>query len=93
MAALQGSRPPAGKTCLLDSGATIRAADTGIAAGPLLAETQLERASLLARAPGIADEVVLRDYDQAVDSLIRSGAAGGIIQPSLEAYQIGRAHV
>ena len=86
VAALQGSRPPAGKTCLLDSGATIRAADTGIAAGPLLAETQLERASLLARAPGIADEVVLRDYDQAVDSLIRSGAAGGIIQPSLEAY-------
>ncbi len=86
VATLQASRPPAGKTCLLDAGTAARTAETGTTAGPLLAETQLERASLLTRAPGIDDATVLREYDLAVDSLIRSGAAGGIIQPSMEAY-------
>ena len=87
IATLQGDRPRSGKACLLDVGDAVRGhGDSGIAAGPLVAETQLERASLLTRVPNIADADVLRDYDIAVDSLIRSGAAGGIIQPSMEAY-------
>lgn len=84
---LQGERPRPGKTCVLDTPVSARGrTETGVSAGPLIAETQLERASLLARSPNIPDADVLKDYDVAVDSLIRSGAAGGIIQPSMEAY-------
>ncbi len=87
IAILQGERPPQGKTCLLDAPLATRSRlENGVGAGPLIAETQLERASLLSRKPGVSDADVLKDYDVAVDSLIRSGAAGGIVQPSMEAY-------
>ncbi|PZN92642.1 MAG: hypothetical protein DCF31_15480 [Alphaproteobacteria bacterium] len=87
LATLQGDREIPGKTCPLQSDAAARIrGEVSFAAGPLIAETQLERASLRARTPGVADADVLKEYDVAVDSLIRSGAAGGIVQPSMEAY-------
>ncbi len=87
LAALQGERPQAAKPCPLESDVAVRGrSEANFSAGPLIAETQLERASLRARSPGISDADVLKDYDIAVDSLIRSGAAGGSVQPSMEAY-------
>lgn len=87
LSTLQGDRPKSGKPCLLETAAPVRArGEANFSVGPLIAETQLERASMLARSPGVSDADVLKEYDIAVDSLIRSGAAGGIVQPSMEAY-------
>jgi len=87
IATLQGDRPPSGKACLLDSAAgALTRGVAGDVGGPLIAETQLERASMLSHEPGVADEAVLKAYEAAVDSLLRSGAAGSIIQPSMEPY-------
>jgi CHAT domain-containing protein len=53
--------------------------------GPSLAETQLERAAMAARA-GQDRAMVLAEFDKAVDSLIASNAAGSILPPAHEQY-------
>ncbi|MCA1661062.1 MAG: CHAT domain-containing protein [Novosphingobium sp.] len=53
--------------------------------GPSLAETQLERAAMAARAAQDR-ATVLAQFDKAVDSLIASNAAGSILPPALEQY-------
>ena len=53
--------------------------------GPSLAETQLERAAMAARA-GQDRATVMAEFDKAVDSLITSNAAGSILPPALEQY-------
>jgi tetratricopeptide (TPR) repeat protein len=85
IAVLQGAGLPGGRPCVL-ANEPVPPASASFSGGPLVAETQLERASLLARVPGTSDATLLADYGTAVDALIRSGAGGGAVQPSLEPY-------
>ena len=54
-------------------------------AGPILAETQLDRAALLARS-GAPQAQVQADYDRAVDDIIRLARVGGPAPVGMEAY-------
>lgn len=78
LATLQAQPPSATKPCPIDAprGRPVGTADA--AAGPLTAETQLERASVLARKPGVSRARLLADYDAGVDALIASNAASGV---------------
>jgi hypothetical protein len=78
LATLQAQPPSATKPCPIDAprGRAVGTADA--AAGPLTAETQLERASVLARKPGVSRQQLLADYDAGVDALIASNAASGV---------------
>lgn len=53
--------------------------------GPTLAETELERAGVLARAGGDS-AVLLNNFDKAVNSLISSDSQGAILPPAIEQY-------
>lgn len=54
-------------------------------AGPILAETQLDRAALLVRA-GAPESQIQADYDRAVDDLIRLSRNGGPAPVGFESY-------
>jgi len=86
LAALQGVPGDPAKTCpMAVPPARLRG---GVAAGPgpMIAETELERAGLLARRPGVAQDKLLADYDAGVDALIAASSAGGIVPASLGGY-------
>jgi hypothetical protein len=59
------------------------AVDGGI--GPTLAETQMERAAVAARA-GETHSQVQAQFEGAIDSLIASGASGSVLPPVIEQY-------
>ena len=93
---LQAVPPNPAKPCVLDAPA-VRIRQATASDGPMVAETELERASLLARKPNVSEDKLVADYDAGVDALIASSAAGGIVPPSLEGYldtltQIDSAH-
>ncbi len=62
-----------------------RAGADGSGIGPTLAETQLERAAIAARATRDR-QAILAQFDGAVDSLVASGALGSVLPPSIEKY-------
>lgn len=90
LATLQNVAPEDPRTCLLAPVGARRsrsgAQAPGNSAGPLIAETGLERASLFARQPGADQTKVLADFDASVEALIASSAAGGIVPPAMETY-------
>lgn len=65
--------------------AALRAAEAGGAIGPTLAETELERAGVIARGGG-NPEGLLANFEGAVDSLIAADAQGTVLPPSIEQY-------
>ncbi len=65
--------------------ASLKRAEADGAVGPSLAETQLERAGVMARSGG-SPEVLLTQFEDAVDSLIASDSAGTVLPPSIEQY-------
>lgn len=85
IATLQGQPPSVQKPCPLDRPGR-RAGTPGNAEGLMIAETELERTSILARRPGVAMKDLLAAYDAGVDALIASTDASGIVPSSLENY-------
>ena len=89
LAALEGTRPPDEQACTIPLGPTARArlmrAGGGSDLGPIIADAQMERASLLRRA-GVAPAQVLADYDRAVDALLAANRRGGTVPSGLEEY-------
>ncbi len=65
--------------------ASLKRAEADGAIGPILAETQLERAGVLARGGG-SPGMLLGQFEDAVDSLIASDSAGTVLPPSIEQY-------
>ncbi len=82
---LQGQRPSPTKPCPIDAPVGRRVGTADSAAGPMIAETQLERASILARNPAVPRDRILAEYDAGVDALIASNAASGV-PSALEGY-------
>lgn len=82
---LQGQRPSPARPCPIDAPVGRRIGTADSAAGPMIAETQLERASILARNPAVPRERILAEYDAGVDALIASNAASGV-PSALEGY-------
>jgi hypothetical protein len=83
---LQGTAPDPRKPCSMDMPVARARRVVSAAAGPMIAETELERASLLARKPGVPQAKLLADYQAGVDALIASSTTGGIVPPSMEGY-------
>jgi hypothetical protein len=86
--ALRGTIPANEQACAVQLPEVARVRLTRLqseAAGPILAETQLERAGLLART-GAPEAQVQAAYDQAIDDLIRLSRSGGPAPVGLEAY-------
>ena len=76
----------AGAVAALDKAiASLRRAEADGAIGPALAETQLERAGVLARGGG-SPETLLVNFEDAVDSLVAADTQGTILPPSIEQY-------
>lgn len=93
LATLQNVPVADGRACPLDLPRRGRFAPaaivTGIGApsgGPMVAETELERAALLARLPGADRARVLTDFADATDTLIASGASGNVVPAGMETY-------
>lgn len=63
----------------------LRAAEAGGAVGPTLAETELERAGVIARGGG-SPEALLVNFEGAVNSLIAADAQGTVLPPAIEQY-------
>jgi hypothetical protein len=85
---LQGRRPADMQACAIKLSPEVRSRMIIAAAevsGPVIAETQIERASVLART-GAAREAVLLDYDGGIDVLLASGRAGTVPPSGLEEY-------
>lgn len=85
IATLQGQPPSELKPCPMDR-AGRHAGTPGNAEGLMIAETELERTSVLARQPNVPVKDLLAAYDAGVDALIASSDAGGIVPASLESY-------
>lgn len=88
LAALEGARPASEAGCAIrldpeERARLMRAG--GRVSGPIVAETQMERASLLKRS-GAPTATVLNDYNSAVDALIASNRTGGAVPAGLETY-------
>lgn len=84
LATLQGVTPPVGDPCPLDLPRGTRlVAGSG---GPMVAETEMERAALLVRVPGTREEDVLAAFAQATDTLSGFGAVSGRVSASMETY-------
>jgi len=83
LATVQGVRVRGGGDCPLGAPAGAGRSDAG---GPMVAETELERASLLARVPRADPARVLSDFAQATDTLIASGASGNAVPAAMETY-------
>ena len=81
---LQGIVQQAGSGCLFSGGAA--RGGSSATTGPVVAETQLERASLVAQQPGANAMAVLKEYAAAVDTLAASGTANGSVPPALGNY-------
>jgi CHAT domain-containing protein len=75
IATLQGFVGDAGSRCLMSDTIT-KAVSYAPATGPVVAQTQLERAAVLARAPGTDPAIVLREYRAAVDTLALASSTG-----------------
>lgn len=92
LATLQGVAPPRDRSsapCALELPRDGRARNglaAAGAAGPMVAETEMERAALLAQVPGTEPAKVLADFAQATDTLIGYGAVGGQVSASMETY-------
>jgi len=88
LATLQGVAPPASELpCALAGTAGSRArVGAGGAAGPMVAETEMERAALMSQVVGVSRGRVLDDFAQATDTLLGAGAAGGQVPASVETY-------
>jgi tetratricopeptide (TPR) repeat protein len=94
LATLQNLPVAGGAACPLDlprrgrpGAATIASGVAGAGnGGPMVAETELERASLLARLPGVDRARVLSDFANATDTLIASGASGNVVPAAMEVY-------
>lgn len=65
--------------------AALKRTELAGSSGPTLAETQLERAGVLARGDG-DPKVLLDRFDDAVETLISSDAAGIVMPPAIEQY-------
>lgn len=75
-----------GAVAALDRAITaLRAAEAGGAVGPTIAETELERAGVIARGGG-SPESLLGNFEGAVDSLIAADAQGTVLPPAIEQY-------
>lgn len=81
--ALIGQAPPVGAPCLVGLDAPIRAIASPVS--PILAETEIERASLLGRA-GASTETILADFRTGIDDLVASGRDGSLAPAGLEVY-------
>lgn len=94
LATLQNLPVAGGGACPLDLPRRSRVSarvigGTGPAAGsggPMVAETELERASLLARVPGVDRARVLQDFADATDTMVSSGASGNVVPAAMEVY-------
>ena len=89
LALLQGGVIKDSSGCLFDlapSAAILSTTGSGAFAGPVIAETQLERASLLARDPALKPEDVIQAYSSAIDSLLASSDVGERQPVELEPY-------
>lgn len=75
IATLQGFVRDASSRCLM-SDTISKSVSYTPATGPVVAQTQLERAAILARAPGSDPAVVLREYRAAVDTLALASSTG-----------------
>ncbi len=74
---LQGFAQAPSSQCLTSN--TVRnIAAYAPASGPVVAETQLERAAVLSRAPGADQAAVLKEYREAVDTLALSPSTGDV---------------
>ena len=75
-----------GAVAALDKAVTaLRQAEANGASGPTLAETELERAGVIARGGGDT-QALLRNFEGAVDSLVSADAQGAVLPPSMEQY-------
>ncbi len=95
LATLQSVAVVGGGACVLDvrrersglplstTGGTAVNAGNG---GPMVAETELERAALLARVSSVDGARVLADFADATDTLIASGASGNVVPAAMEVY-------
>lgn len=76
----------AGAIAALDKAvAALRQAEANGSIGPTLAETELERAGVIARGGG-EPESLLRNFEGAVETLISADAQGSLLPPSIEQY-------
>lgn len=91
IATLQGTARQESQICALSGVNTLAGAQTASDDEPMIAETSLERASLLARRPGVASKEVLASFGEGVDALIASGSTGAV-PASLESYLAFLAH-
>jgi CHAT domain-containing protein len=85
VAALQGAEQPQGSGCIL-SGDASRAHDVVVSSGPVIAETQLERAGVMALQANVDTAVLLREFGGAVDTLLASGTNNGEVPAALGSY-------
>jgi hypothetical protein len=86
--ALQGRRPANEQACAIPLSLASRSRLVAAAAhigGPIIAETQIERASARGRT-GAPQQSVLADYDAGIDALLVSGRAGSSPPTGMEAY-------
>lgn len=86
--ALQGRRPADEQLCAVPLNAGSRNRLVSAAAhvgGPIIAETQIERASVRARA-GAPQAAVLADYEAGIDALLVSGRAGSSPPTGMDGY-------
>ena len=89
LALLQGGVLKDAGGCQFDlapSAAILSVTGTGAFAGPVIAETQLERASLLSRDTSLSPDNVITAYSGAIDSLLASSDVGERQPVELEPY-------
>ena len=91
LATLQSVAVAGGGACVLDlrrdrGGALAASAGGSGNGGPMVAETELERAALLSRLSGVDGARVLTDFANATDTLIASGASGNVVPAAMEIY-------
>ncbi len=89
LALLQGIVLTDTSQCRFDltaSAAMLSQNGAGVFAGPVIADTQLERASLLSRNKSVDREIVIRDYSSAIDSLLAASDVGERQPVELEPY-------
>ncbi len=84
LAILQGGRVADPDKCVFDT----RASGPSVTAlsGPIIAETELERAAMLAREPSLSQDDVTAAYGTAIDSLLASSSVGERQPVELQPY-------
>ena len=89
LALLQGGMLKDSSACLFDlapSAAILSVTGSSAFAGPVIAETQLERASLLSRDASVSPDEIIKAYSSAIDSLLASSDVGERQPAELEPY-------